>query len=100
MQTCSRQRMSACVAILVLLALPAAASAAPGDDADPGLAWDPSQLLHELVIWLGGWLDGLPVQSARAPGGPGIDTDDSESPAPEAQDTATTDGGAAVDPNG
>jgi hypothetical protein len=96
----ARHMVSACVAILALVALPAAATAAPAGDRAPGPAWSPAQLVEELVSWLGGWLDGPAAQSLSASSSHTIDSRGRESPALDDGGTVTTQGGASMDPNG
>jgi hypothetical protein len=95
-----RRMVTACVAVVALLALPAAATAAPAGESLHGLAWNPVQLVHEMVSWLGGWLDESPIQSVSAPGGHSMDPNGSPSPDPGAGGTVTTQGGHTMDPDG
>lgn len=96
-----RRMVTACAAALVLLILPATASAAPPvHDGAVGPAWSPGQLVDEVVTWLTGWLDESPPRTVSARGGHSMDPDGAESPDPEDGGTVTTQGGPTMDPNG
>jgi hypothetical protein len=92
--------VTACVAVLTILVLPAAATAAPVNDSAVISALSPGQLVDELAQWITGWLDEAPVRSVHAPGGHTIDPNGSPSPGSGDGGTVSGQGGGTIDPNG
>jgi hypothetical protein len=95
-----RHMVTAWVALVALLALPAVGATAPVRDSASTGAFSPRQLVDELVSRLGAWLEGSTAQRVNARSGQSPEPGASPGSALESGSTVTTQGGGAMDPDG